>query len=268
MRNITVLKDETNVHTGKNSTIPTYRRWLTLALLCLSVLPGMLFSQDEGAAGGGAGWAVSWELTSRYIWRGMDLMPDNTPAVQPSLTYVFGKSGLSFNLWASFAVTGRETYKYEDQVLLTLNYDIPVSEQLSLSLGFTNYGFYSRPGYTFKDGNSQEFYAAACLTKVIFQPTLSVYYDVNLGSGVYFSLSAGHTINLSSRTALVLNGSIGYNGRQWVDDSGLSDLLASAGVSVSLGKVNLFPYIRYSHVFLDALNTGKDEFWFGVVFSI
>ena len=63
-------------------------------LFAVALLPGAVAPQVD--------------LVSRYVWRGFDLLPDNHPAIQPSLTIDLGESGFSLNVWSSFALAQRD----------------------------------------------------------------------------------------------------------------------------------------------------------------
>jgi len=237
---------------------------LVIALLWCGGNNPPLFGAGETATPQSPRLFLQIDFTSRYIWRGIDLLDNNQPALQPSITYVFGNSGLSVNLFASFVLKNREHYKSADELDITVNYDFYRTSHLSLSAGMTNYGFYYIPGYTFKKGNTQEFYAAVRLPALLFQPSLTVYYDINLGDGLYVSLSGKHEIMLTAGLKLTVNAALGYNNRQWTDASGLSDFQAGLALPLTLDNATVVPFIKYSHIFLEELNDNKNEIWFGV----
>ncbi len=218
-----------------------------------------------------AGFDVEVAYVSSYVWRGMDLYPKGTPALQPSITYTAGKSGFSVNLFASYVLSERDKHKDLEELTFTFNYDFALSENISLSVGMTNYGYYYIPNYTFKDGNTQEFYAVLGFPNIFLGPALSVFYDINLGDGVYISLAGAHTFNFSKTLALTLDFSIGYNGEQWIEESGISDVNVSASIPFKLGKITIIPAFYYTHVFLESLyreGDKKDKAWFGVTMAI
>jgi uncharacterized protein (TIGR02001 family) len=215
-------------------------------------------------------------FVSSYVWRGWDLYPKNKPALQPSITYTFGKSGFSVNVWYSYILTDRGEVvdgiilKDLEEIDFTFNYDFSLSENVSLSIGMINYSFLWTPGYTFKDSNSQEFYATLGLPKLFLGPSLSVYYDINLGDGFYFELSGGHSFKLTDNAALELGATLGYNAGQYLsddDDTGISDLTLSASLPFTIGKIGITPTVNYTHVFLEPLyreGDKKGKLWFAV----
>jgi uncharacterized protein (TIGR02001 family) len=230
-----------------------------LILLTIFVVPGLYadFSYEVG-------------FVSSYVWRGFDLYPKNKPAIQPSITYTFGKSGFSVNVWYSYILADRDQYKDLEEIDFTFNYDFSLSENVSFSVGMINYSFLWTPGYTFKDGNTQEFYAVLGFPKVFLGPSVSVYYDINLGDGFYITLSGGHSFSLSDKTALELGATLGYNGGQYLnddDETGISDLTLSASLPFTIGKVGITPTINYTHVFLEPLyreGDKKGKLWFAL----
>ena len=206
------------------------------------------------------------DLTSRFIWRGFDLLPDNNSALQPSLTFDLGDSGFSLNVWASFALTDRGIYKYWDEIDLTLTYALKTPENLSLVLGFTNYGYWFAESFKFKDHTTQEFFVEVGLPKVLLSPKLTAFYDVNLGDGLYVQLSAVHPVPLAGNIGLDLSAKLGYNAGQFLPegaDTGFSDLTIGASLPLKVGTVTLSPFANYTFVFLDAVND-DNELWFGV----
>lgn len=223
-----------------------------------------------GTFNGHAGFRFEFDIASTFMWRGFDLY-ENRPAFQPSVTYAFGDSGLSVNVWASFILEDRDIDKELDEVDFTVNYDFQVSENVSLSVGMINYGYYFLPDYSFKNGNTQELYITAGLPRFILGPVLSVYYDFNLGKGWYVELSVGRAIALTEKLNLEIGASLGYNSKLYIDDSGISDLNVSASLPFSVGRLKITPSVNYTHVYLEPLyyeEGKKDRFWFGANFAI
>jgi hypothetical protein len=213
----------------------------------------------------GKAFSFQVDVTSRFIWRGFDLLPDNNSAIQPSLTYDFGDSGFSLNIFASFALTDRDIYKYWDEIDLTLTYALKTSENISIVLGFTNYGWWFAEDFKFKDHTTQEFFVELGFPKVPFGPKLTAIYDINVYDGLYVQLSGGHSVSIGGGLALDLAAALGYNGGfNPIEgaDTGLSDLTIGASVPFKLGGLTLSPFVNYTFVFLDAVND-DNELWFG-----
>lgn len=207
-----------------------------------------------------AGTEFQVDFSSRYIWRGFDLNPQNQPVLQPSITHSFGDSGFSVNVWGSFSFENKELHEAD----LTLSYDFKTAENFSLSIGLIHYGWYFTEGFDFGDHTTQEIYITAGLPKVILGPSLSVYYDFNNGDGFYVSLGLGHSVQLSDQLNLDLSASLGYNGEQWIDESGFSDLNLGLSVPFKIDKISISPFVKITFVLMDAVNPEVDnEFAFG-----
>ena len=232
--------------------------WGVRAALTAAVM-GMVLS----AAPLAAQWEFQADAVSRYIWRGMDVFWNNKPAFQPSVTYLFGESGFSANLWGSFALAKGSEYGDLNEIDLTLDYSFSLSDQAEMSVGVIAYSYPFYKGFTFKEGVTEELYASIGLPDVLFSPYLTAYYDINLGTGLYVALEGSHSIPLSESLGLDLRAALGYNSRQYIDESGLSDLTLGASLPISLGDWTIAPQINYTFVFLDSVND-ENEFWFGI----
>lgn len=206
------------------------------------------------------------DLNSRYFWRGFDLYPNNNGAFQPSITYDFGNSGLSVNVWGSFALSNREFLDEGDEVDLTLTYNLKTTDSFSLTIGFIHYCWYNTENFKFGDHTTQEIFAEIGLPKLPFSPTFGIYYDFANGDGLYLQWSAGHSVVLSENLNLDLTATLGFNGGQWLPedaDPGFSHLQISASVPLKLGSTTVIPSANYAFVFMDAIND-ENELWFGV----
>ena len=202
------------------------------------------------------------DLVSRYIWRGFDLLPENHAAVQPSLTVDLGESGFSLNIWSSFALGQRGMFKYADEIDLTLAYAFKAPEGWEWTAGFIHYGSWFAEGFTFRNNTSQEIFVTIARTDLPLSPTLSVYYDFNLGSGLYITIGGSQELKLSDRIRMEMGGLIGFNSRQYIDRTGFSDIDLYARVPLTLGKLTLTPSLNVMIPLLDEVNEDT-EIWFG-----
>jgi hypothetical protein len=228
------------------------KRFVLLLLACLVSaalpLPGAVSAQVD--------------LVSRYIWRGFDLLPNNHAAVQPSVTFELGKSGFALGIWSSFALAQRGVFKYSDEIDVTLSYNFKVPESWELAAGFTNYGYWFADDFKFKKNTSQEVYAIVTKTDLPLSPTLSVYYDFNLGSGLYVTLSGSHKLKINEKGSLQVGGLIGFNNRQYIEKTGFSDIDLYAKMPLTIGKLTLTPSLNVMIPLLDEVNE-ETEIWFG-----
>ncbi len=223
-----------------------------LLLLCLAKtafpLPGAISGQID--------------LVSRYIWRGFDLLPDNHPAIQPQFSIDLGKSGLSLNVWSSFALAQRGTFKYADEIDVTLSYDFKMPEGWELTAGFNHYGYWFAEDFSFRDSTSREVYATVARTDLPLSPTFSVYYDFNLGSGLYVTLGGSQQLKANEKVSVEVGGLIGFNSRQYIDKTGFSDIDLYAKLPLQVGKLTLTPSVNVMIPLLDEVNEDT-EIWFG-----
>lgn len=202
------------------------------------------------------------DLVSRYIWRGFDLLPENHAAIQPSLTIDFGESGFSLNVWSSFAMAHRDVFKRCDEIDVTIAYAFKVAEGWELTAGFTNYCYWFADDFKFKDNISQEVYATVARTDLPLSPTISVYYDFNLGSGLYVTLGGSQELKVSEKVSVEVGGLIGFNSRQYIEKTGFSDINLYAKVPLTMGKLTLTPSFNVMIPLLDEVNEDT-EIWFG-----
>ena len=224
------------------------KRFALLLLACLvgTALPGAVSGQID--------------LVSRYIWRGFDLLPDNHAAIQPSLTVDLGAKGLSLNVWSSFALEHRGVFKYSDEIDVTLSYAFKVPEGWELTAGFANYGYWFADDFKFKNNTSREVYAIVAKTDLPLSPKLSVFYDFNLGSGLYVTLGGSHELKVNEKVSVEVGGLIGFNSKQYIDRTGFSDIGLCVKVPLTVGKLTLTPSLNVMIPLLVEVNMDT-EIW-------
>lgn len=199
------------------------------------------------------------DFNSNYIWRGFDLNPSHKPVIQPSITFNFEECGFGVNIWSSFSFEDKNTNELD----FTVFYNFKTTENLSLSAGFINYGWYFSSNFDFKENTTQEIYLSIGFPNMFLSPGISVYYDINNGKGLYLLGSIGYSMKISDKYSLDISTAIGYNGGQWISGSGLSDINISLAVPLKFGKLSLTPTVNYTCVLLKQVS--KDNyFWFGV----
>ena len=182
--------------------------------------------------------------------------------IQPSVGYAFDKSGLAIEFWSSFSFENKEV----DEFRLYLTYEKILSEYFSLKAGLIHYGWYFAPEFSFEDDTSHEVFVSASLSKILIDPSLTVFYDFTNGDGFYILLEAGYCFKLLEPVGIALSASLGYNGGQWLAegvDPGFSDLNLGVTLPVTVGRFRISVLATYTVVLLDAI--GKDNhFWYGV----
>jgi hypothetical protein len=174
-------------------------------------------------------------VASAYVWRGFQ--PTEGAAIQPSTWVKFGN--LTISSWMNVIAAGGPGSLNEHD--LTVDYTRSVGAW-SLSAGYINYFFPTADSGRLSD----EFFVGAAWTGPL-SPTVRVYTDVHEGSGTYVSAGISHTLTIGAMT-MTPAATLGYNHRQWVEGSGLSDLVL--GVQMTLPSVSrhlsIAPFVTYS----------------------
>lgn len=101
---------------------------LSLFVLLFSI-SGNLEAQEESP------WSLGVDLTSRYIWRGINL-GGSSPSIQPYIEYGFGSEDHSFAIgaWGAYSLSGTQTGQEAD-----LYFSYTIKEAFSITL--TDYFF-------------------------------------------------------------------------------------------------------------------------------
>jgi hypothetical protein len=225
------------------------------ALFLLACLTGATLALPGAVSG-------QVDLVSRYIWRGFDLLPENHAAIQPCLAVDLGKGGFNLSVWSSFALAKWDEYKGANEIDLILAYTFKTPEKWEVTAGFTHYGYWFAEDFTFKGNTSQEIFASIARTDLPLSPQLSVYYDFNLGSGLYVTLGGSQELKVSEKVVVEMGGLIGFNSRQYIDKTGFSDINLYAKVPLTVGKLTLTPSLNMMIPLLDEVNEDT-EIWFG-----
>jgi hypothetical protein len=199
-------------------------------------------------------------FVSRYIWRGFDCIADDRPALEPSITFDFGRSGIWFNAWSAFALADTDFVELD----LVAGYDKALSEDWMLSAGAGYFTFPSTSGFPDKSSTTPEIYAGATLTSIPFSPNLTLYYDFNMGDGIYASLSVSPEFGLQGRTirsSLLVGYTRQYRGLEV--DPGFSDICLGISTDLELKDLTLTPSINYVIVPNETIND-ENEIWVGL----
>jgi uncharacterized protein (TIGR02001 family) len=236
------------------------RRSLTERKLWVFVLVTLVAQLAPVSALSQIGIRTDVTLASRYIWRGFDCIVDDRPSLQPSITFEFGKSGVWFNAWSAFALADTDFVELD----LVVGYDRSLSEDLTLSAGAGYFTFPSMPNYPDENSATPEVYAGVTLMSFPLSPNLTLYYDFNMGDGLYttFSLSRDFLIKeeLISSTLLA-----GYT-RQYRGigvDPGFSDICLGISTNFDWKGLTLAPGINYVIVPNETIND-ENEIWVGL----
>lgn len=199
-------------------------------------------------------------LVSRYIWRGFDTIDDDRPAVQPSLTLNFGRSGLWFNLWSAIALVDTDFVELD----FIVGYDRVLSKDIALSTGVGYFTFPSYPNYPDKNSASPEIYLGTTFSSLPLSPRLIGYYDFNVGDGLYLSLDVQKSFPLGAkvfRSTFLLGYTTQY--KNFGVDSGLSDICFGLSTDFVFKRLTLSPSLNYVIVPNETINQ-EDEIWAGL----
>ena len=244
-----------------------------LVLLAVVLFAGT-WATNALAVGGLDKLSVDLEVdyASRYIWRGIDLIPDNQPAVQPWLNLgyaVTDKLTVNYLLWADYRLVsgadpadrGGETDNDWDEFdhVGYLTYDL--NDTYSFELGYI---LYYLPSLT----NTQEVYGGVTMALPYdLSTSLYVYYDFDSDTpdGIYAKWAVEGTRKITEYADFVASAGLGYMNYEDEFEDGLADLPLSAGISVDLGHgLSTFVSVNYSFT-LDALRdnglNNKNEGW-------
>ena len=199
-------------------------------------------------------------LVSRYIWRGFDTIPNDRPSLQPSLTLNFGESGLWFNLWSALALVDTNFVELD----FILGYDKTWSKNITFCTGAGYFTFPSFPSYPDKNSTSPEVYLGATLCSIPLSPRLTLYYDFNLGDGVYVTLDLQKNFPIREKV-LCMTWLMGYTTqyKKIGVDSGLSDISFGLSTDFVFRRLTLTPSLHYVIVPNETINQ-ENEIWGGL----
>ena len=152
----------------------------TIVLFLLLVIICWSFSY-----GSSKDFSLEAAYTSRYIWCGFDLLPNNHGAAQFSLKYRFRESGLWINFWSSFGINERTSTKSADELDYIVGYDISLGKGfMDFSTGLTYYTYPNLPG----KNTFPEIFISLLFSEVFYSLVFTTYYDMNLGNGLLYSV--------------------------------------------------------------------------------
>jgi uncharacterized protein (TIGR02001 family) len=199
-------------------------------------------------------------LVSRYIFRGSDIVRNDRPAVQPSLTLNLGESGLWFNVWSAIALVDTDFVELD----FIMGYDKVLSKDITLSTGIGYFTFPSYPNYPDKNSTSPEIYLGTAFSSLPLSPRLTAYYDFNLGDGFYLTLDLQKSFSLRGRILrpTFLLACTNQNENFGVDP-GLSDICFGLSTDFFLKRLTLTPSLNYVIVPNETINE-ENEIWAGL----
>jgi uncharacterized protein (TIGR02001 family) len=232
----------------------TIRAFFGIGLFLL-LFPSPVFSE--------IGFRSDLSFVSRYIWRGFDTISDDRPAIQPSINFDFGKSGLWLNLWSAIALADTDFVELD----LIAGYDKTFSDKITFSGGVGYFTFPSIPNWPDKNSTTPEVYLGVTACSFPLSPALTFYYDFNLGDGFYTTLSLNRNFHIRGQI-LCPTLAVGYT-RQYQKvgvDPGFSDICLGLSTDFSFKNFSVSPCLNYVIVPNHSINN-EDEFWVGFTIS-
>jgi uncharacterized protein (TIGR02001 family) len=223
-----------------------------LALAASLALAPAAARAEEMAAASDTSASASFNVASRYVWRGQTLSEGFV--LQPSITATWG--GFSANLWSNVdldAVEEDDDSIAMNETDLTLSYGGSVGP-VALTAGVIHYDF---------DGaDTQEAFLTAGLDTML-SPSLTVYYDFDEGDGAFVVLAISQDIAVTEAIGLTAGASLGVNFKDAAmgqdadgeDFTGLYYGEVSLGTSIPVyGNLSIDPRVAYAF----GLGDGKD----------
>ena len=191
-------------------------------------------------------------IHSMYLWRGFDLS-DSDPVVQGGMD--IGFKGLTLSYWSNLDLDNGEVNETD----IIIDYSMDVTELVSVSLGNIFYSLESA-----KDTN--ELYLGVNLNTLL-APALTVYYDYDEAdeTGLFYTFSVGHDLELAEALSLSLGALISYNQESDYaignyDDWHNYELSASVDYALT-DQVSISPYVVFSDAISDEAELAiEDEF--------
>ncbi len=196
----------------------------------------------------------SVDLWNEYSWRGFHLA--DAPVVQPGLDIGIEGTGLSFNIWGSWAVSDRDKYAAADEIDFTASYSRSIGKA-SLTAGFIHYQFLDLDS----DNNTQEVFLSYAPGLELLNPSVTLYYDLNLAEDFYIELSTE-----SHAGPVHIESALGYNNGQYINEAGLSRFLLGASYPIELGWISISPATHFEYIFYDDVEE-ETRFVFGLSIS-
>ncbi|MGE0269377.1 MAG: hypothetical protein AB7S78_13085 [Candidatus Omnitrophota bacterium] len=215
---------------------------------------------------------VSQSFVTRYIWRGLDLYPENDPSYQPSLDIAFedlvAGIDVSLNIWGGLPIGSGHESSTEADYALTLSRDF---EKINVSAGYVYFDYLK--ANRFSDVN--ELWVSASLFKIPVLPVdvsfdvLAAYeYKATEGgpdNGWYYSWGFSTTVPIPkcglTQDGQGLDASVANWGNDGASDLKPSKLYATEfnlGTTYTFGSVSVTPGFTYVWNHEDEINPDNE----------
>jgi len=260
--------------------IGTYRRSASL-LGVMAVLVFCSWATDafsQRAASGKLGGGADLNIASRYVWRGYVQNDDFVAQPDVYLTY----NNFTASVWGSLDMTDRDDMGIDSkgefsEIDYIFQYTIP-ARLLNLSFGYSFYSYPNTPEEV--RASTQELYAKGAF-KVLLDPTVELYYDLDEVEGWYGRVSGTYTATQDSQD-WKLRGSVGFASEEFCnyyfgsrrpifDRTSFCDLEVRLFTTFNLGSnFGLTPFVAFSYLLDSELRDAYDdngEFFGGLTVS-
>jgi hypothetical protein len=246
-------------------------------ILRILVVAGMLFMASVRAGAEGAGVNAGIDYFSNYFWRGYDFYSASQGVLLPFLTLTAGESGFSICYVGEYAAESAGDGASEKGKLwygadFGLEYKTSFAQAVTVGAKAWYFWYYNSERQNRRMGNPgrDESY---CTGTVFFtvdilplSPTVVYNHDYYIDDydcdrkanrDFYVQFLLSHTVRLTGEAGLILKAGAGYFNQQSAelesDPStkalrGVSDIQASADLSVSVGPVTIHGGFFYAYV--------------------
>ena len=220
-----------------------------------------LFGIVSAAEAGPVEVNLSCDVLSHYIDRGEDVLDGLHVPLQPNAGFSFANTGLSVDLWGSFATIDRSGAESPDQLDLVTTYVRDIGETVTLTVGgqvcFVNH----------RHNASCEAFTGVDLATIL-NPSLVVYYDTEWldadgteESAFYAEGLVGHSIPLGER---ILNVSAGLGFGSNEAFTGFQDATMNVSTDIPIDSVTLTPIFGACYIIEDQVNQNNYEVFGGI----
>ena len=187
---------------------------------------------------------ASLSVYNNYYFRGAYVF-ENAANLQPSFTVGWDDPAISLNVWSAVPMIDRgELRDVRDEVDLTVNYDLPLTDSLGLSIGVIVYMNPDAEPFF----HTEEIYLSAAYDLGLgFSVGGGVYADVDALLGVYASAGVGYSLELVKGLTLDIGTMFSVTGYKdtgfgFVESGGTAGLTYAISDEVSLGIAGLGNY--------------------------
>lgn len=227
----------------------------TAVIILLSAAPAMAQGPEVPVT-------VGADFFSQYVSRGEVVM--DRAAAQPWASVELTGSGLSLELWSSFAADEREITDAADEINVIASYGgsfVP-DGPLGYAIGYVQYAW---PNALAEEKHSEEAFAGLSFDHLV-APALTVYRDFGLVDGTYVEAALAPTFELPHPTVGSVSVSASLGMSDIGQDFGFQDFTLGASLGLSVGWMSISPAVGWT-VGSEAINPDDTAFWSGVSIS-